>query len=321
MILYILFFFVLIELIPYIITFLFPNVCWSCSTLGNLHQTLDAKYNLVYISWFSYTALVLYSMYVASQWKNAFLKYSSIVFLLTLIYIPTLPITNIINMIMFMFYTNPPFLHYYHDLFPASIAIEKNATTIIDEFKKYTDVYHPECIRKTNPSFKIEISDKEENCWRALYLKKIGKIDQEMTEYFPITTSLLKDEQIHNAFFSILDTGVEIPPHIGYYKGYLRYHLGVVIPNGREKAYIVCGGKKYTWKETQGIVFDDLYLHHVKNPTNQQRVVLYLDIKRQSTSTLLTLLNNIGIYLIEHSFVLQTFLKNQHGQKKIKELT
>jgi beta-hydroxylase len=318
MILYILLFFLSIEVVPYIVTILFPNLCWSCTTLGKLHQSLDAKYNLVYISWFSYTALMIYSIYVASQFKNIFLKFTSIVFLIALIYTPTLPITNIINMIMFMFFKNPPFIHDYHTEFPSSVAIENHATTIIDEFKQYTSVYKPECIRKTNPSFKIEVSDKEENCWRALYLKKIGKIDPDMIEHFPTTMSLLKDPQIHNAFFSILDPGVEIPPHIGYYKGYLRYHLGVIIPTGREKAYIVCGGKKYTWKEQQGVLFDDLYLHHVKNPTNQTRVVLYLDIKRKTTSPFLNTLNNIGIYLMEHSLVLQLFLKNQHGQKKIK---
>jgi len=321
MILYILLFFVLIELIPYIVTLVFPNVCWGCSTLGKIHQDLNAKYHLVYASWFSYTALMIYSIYVASQWKDTFFKYGSIVFLLAMIYIPVMPITNIINIIMMFSYKTPPFLYHYHDLFPASIAIEQNATTIIDEFKKYTDVYHPDCIRKTNPSFKIEITEKEENCWRALYLKKIGNIEKNMIEHFPTTTSLLKDTQIHNAFFSILDPGVEIPPHVGYYKGYLRYHLGVIIPNGKEKAYIVCGDKKYTWKETQGIVFDDLYLHYVKNPTNQQRVVLYLDIKRKSKSVILNTLNNIGIYLIENSFVIQRFIKNQHGQKKIKQLT
>ena len=318
MILYILFFFVLIELLSYIITLLFPSLCWGCTTLGKLHQYLNANYHLVYISWFSYTALVIYYIYISSQFKNKFFKYGSIVFLLALIYIPTLPITNIINLIMHVFFRNPPFIRDHHSEFPASVAIENHAITIIDEFNKYTSVYKPDCLRKTNPAFKVEVSEKEENCWRALHLKKIGKIDDDLIEHFPTTTSLLKDPQIHNAFFSILDPGVEIVPHVGYYKGYLRYHLGVVIPNGKEKAYIVCGGKKYTWKEQEGVLFDDLYLHYVKNPTKQTRVVLFLDIKRKTSSPFLDTLNNIGIYLIEHSLALQLFLKNQHGQKKIK---
>jgi beta-hydroxylase len=219
-------------------------------------------------------------------------------------------------------YKNPPFLKNYHDIFPSSVEIENNSSVIISEFKRYNKENKPECIRKNNPGFKIENGSDNDNCWRALYLKKIGKIDNNFIKYFPNTIKLLKDEQIHNAFFSILDPGVEIPQHIGYYKGYLRYHMGVIIPNNNtgkidDKAYIICGGKKYIWKENEGIVFDDMYLHYVKNPTNQMRVVLYLDIKRKSSSYIVNKLNDIGIYLIENSVIFNVFLKNQHSQNKI----
>lgn len=88
--------------------------------------------------------------------------------------------------------------------------------------------------------------------------------------------------------------------------------MGVIIPNNNsdkidDKAYIVCGGQKYIWKENKGIVFDDMYLHYVKNPTNQRRVVLYLDIKRKSESYFINKLNDIGIYLIENSLLFNSF--------------
>jgi beta-hydroxylase len=242
-----------------------------------------------------------------------------------MIYLPTLPLINIITLFLSLIYKNPPFITDYHDIFPSSIDIEENSNIIINEFKSYTKNHKPDCIRKTNPGFKIENNSRDDNCWRALYLKKIGKIDDNMAQYFPNTIELLKDKQIHNAFFSILDPGVEIPPHAGYYKGYLRYHMGVIIPNNGtgaidDKAYIVCGGEKYIWKEGHGIVFDDLYLHYVKNPTNQMRVVLYLDIKREDESYFVNKLNDIGIHLIEKSIVFNIFLKNQHSQNKIEEL-
>ena len=101
--------------------------------------------------------------------------------------------------------------------------------------------------------------------------------------------------------------------------------MGVEIPNnntGRtdDKAYIVCGDEKYIWKKGQGIVFDDMYLHYVKNPTNQTRVVLYLDVKRKSENPFINSINNAGIYLVENSILFKTFLKNQHNQNKISEL-
>jgi len=310
----------LCELVPYFITILFPNLCYGCTTIGKIHQFLNKEINLGYISWFSYILLFLYFIYLSSKLKNYILKYSLIFICLFLIYFPTLPILNIISLLLCFIYKNPPFIYNYHAIFPASIEIEKNSNIIINEFKRYKNI--PECIKKSNPGFKIENSNTENNCWRALYLKKIGKIDYNMIQYFPNTIKLLKDKQIHNAFFSILDEGVEIPEHIGYYKGYLRYHIGIIIPNNNtkiinDKAYIVCGGEKYIWKENKGIVFDDIYPHYVKNPTNKIRVILYLDIKRKNKSYFINKLNDIGIYLIKNSILFNSFLKNQHNNNKI----
>jgi hypothetical protein len=63
-------------------------------------------------------------------------------------------------------------------------------------------------------------------------------------------------------------------------------------------------------------MFDDMYTHYVKNPTNKIRVVLYIDVKRES-NYLINKINDAGIYLIENSFFLNTFLKNQHKQNKL----
>jgi beta-hydroxylase len=314
--------FTLIELLPFLITILFPNLCYGCTYIGKFQQYLNETIHLGYISWFAYLTLFIYFIYLSTHLKDNALKYGSIFLCLFMIYLPTLPIINIITICLCLIYNNPPFVSNYNNIFPSSVEIEKNSSIIISEFKNYTKNNKPECIRKTNPGFKIENNSNEDNCWRAVYLKKIGKIDNNMIRHFPNTIELLQDEQIHNAFFSILDPGVEIPPHVGYYKGYLRYHMGVIIPNGGNsetdnKAYIVCGGKKYIWKEGGGVVFDDLYLHYVKNPTNQVRVVLYLDIKRKCDSRFVNTLNDIGIYLIENSIIFNSFLKNQHGQNKI----
>lgn len=313
---------VLIELLPYVITVIFPSVCYGCTFIGKIQQQLNETLNLDYITWVAYIILFMYFIYLSSYFKNYVLKYSSILFCIFMIYLPTLPLLNIITMILSLVYNNPPFITDYRNVFPSSEEIERNSSSIIGEFKNYYKNNTPDCIRKTNPGFKIENNSNGNNCWRAVYIKKIGKIDNNMIQYFPNTIELLKDERINNAFFSILDPGVEIPPHVGYFKGYLRYHMGVIIPNNNtgkndDKAYIVCGGEKYIWEENKGIVFDDMYLHYVKNPTDQTRVVLYIDIKRTSNSLIVNKLNDIGIYLIENSIILHRFLQNQHRQNKI----
>lgn len=312
----------LVELLPYLLTAIFPNICYGCTTIGKWQQYGNIHYKLAYISWFAYMTLFVYLIYTSWFIKNPTVKYISILACLIMIYIPTLPLLNIITLFLCFIYKNPPFITDYHSIFPSSVSIEKKANIIIDEYQKYSKKHKPDCIRKTNPGFIIENTSIEKNCWRTIYLKKVGKIQDDMTLYFPHTIECIQDEQIHNAFFSILDPGVEIPPHVGYYKGYLRYHMGIIIPNNNthrtdDKAYLVCNGEKYIWKEKEGVVFDDMYLHYVKNPTNQTRVVLYLDIKRNHESYGVDRINDMGLYLIEHSILLNVFLQNQHSQTKI----
>jgi len=314
----------MLDILPIIITTMFPSLCYGCTTIGKFQQFLNYKYNLGYVSSFSFILVLTYLFYLTSFVKNNYVKFSVYFLLLGLFVFPVFPLLNVISLILSPLYKNGPFIKDYYTIFPASIKIDKNADIITKEFEEYTKEHQPECIRKTNPGFKIEITKDSSNCWRALYLKKFGKIDDDMIKHFPNTIKLLTDKQIHNAFFSILDPGVEIPPHVGYYKGYLRYHMGIVIPNNDtdnfdDKAYIVCGDEKYIWKTGKGIVFDDVYLHYVKNPTNQKRVVLYLDIKRKSDNFFVNKLNDFGLFLIEHSLLFNIFLKNQHGQNKIEE--
>lgn len=312
----------IIEITPYFITVAFPNICYGCTNIGKIHQYLDSQYNIGYISIFAYTFLFLYLIFLFSKFKNPYVRYASILFCIFMLYFPTVPILSVINLILYFTSKNPPFIHNYQNAFPASIQLEDNSKTVIEEFLKYTKNNKPDCLRSTNPGFKIEVNSTKDNCWRAIHLKKAGVIDELQVQYFPKTIELIRDEQIHNAIFSILDPGVEIPPHVGYYKGYLRYHMGIVIPNNStnktdDKAYIICGGKKYIWKEGEGVLFDDMYLHHVKNPTNHTRVVLYLDVKRKSDSYIVNKINDIGIYLLENAFLLKIYLKNQHSQIKI----
>lgn len=97
----------------------------------------------------------------------------------------------------------------------------------------------------------------------------------------------------------------------------MRYHLGITIPeeNGK-KPYIVCGGEKYEWIEGKGVIFDDMFIHYVNNPTNKQRIVLYLDIKRNNLSDFQNYIVSLGNTYISNSYV-NTVIKNQHVQTKI----
>lgn len=322
-------FFTSLELVPLIITVLIPSFCYGCTDLGKFHQELNNKFGLSYFNFIAMLLLFLYLIYltVVSKYGLA-LKLFIITICFLCIYLPVFPIINPLNLLMCALCDNPPFINDRYATFPASKNIEAGASKIIAEYHKFSKNNEAVCITEVAPGFRVENRTPEaelaNNCWRTLYLKRAGVISADVAKDFPETQRLLDDPQIHHAFFSILDPGVDIPPHVGYYKGYLRYHLGVEIPNNSDiddsrKAFIVCGGEKYVWRLGSGVLFDDFYLHYVKNPSGERRVVLYIDVIRNSDNIFINAANNFGLWLIETSPTFKVFLTNQHKQNKLKD--
>jgi aspartyl/asparaginyl beta-hydroxylase (cupin superfamily) len=310
------------DIIPLIYTFFFPSINIGATALGSLQQSLRASTPIGSISFTSIFILTCMLVYKSFMMKNSLYKLPAIIVsLLIFITLGFYASLTIFNIILSPFCKNGPFIKDYTKDFPLSKPIEEKFTTIKDEYTKYTKKYLPDCIYKTNPGFAIDSSSNKERCWRNIMLKKAGTIQSSMVEHFPTTISLLKDKQIHNAFFSILDSEVDIPPHDGYYKGYLRYHLGIIIPKNEngDTPFIVCGGETYHWKEGEGVLFDDMYLHYVKNKTPHTRVVLYLDVVRNNLPPVIHQINETVISLIEYNLLLKIMLKNQHLQKSLTE--
>ena len=67
--------------------------------------------------------------------------------------------------------------------------------------------------------------------------------------------------------------------------------MGLFKPKDRKNVFICVNGEKYSWKEGEGVVFDDTYPHKVYNNTDQDRVVLYIDVERSHMPNYLTLMN------------------------------
>ena len=85
---------------------------------------------------------------------------------------------------------------------------------------------------------------------------------------------------MQTAMFSILAAGKHIPDHNGPYKGVIRYHLGLKVPRAADRCRIRVGDTIATWREGASLIFDDTYEHEVWNDTDEERVVLFLDIVR-----------------------------------------
>jgi ornithine lipid ester-linked acyl 2-hydroxylase len=134
--------------------------------------------------------------------------------------------------------------------------------------------------------------------WKSFMLKS-GEFIEENCALAPHTAGLLRGiPGVYTAFFSVLEPRQHIKAHWGYWKGFVRYHLGVVVPdNNRDrKCWIrinadaqsrngdraqIEQGERYFWREGEAVLFDDTFLHDAANENDQVRVVLFLDVARK----------------------------------------
>jgi ornithine lipid ester-linked acyl 2-hydroxylase len=122
----------------------------------------------------------------------------------------------------------------------------------------------------------------DDDRWKTYFFYGYGFRSDANCERCPATTRLIEAiPGMETAMFSILAPGKRIPPHDGPYKGVLRYHLGLVVPEAPvERVGIRVGPDTRGWREGASLVFDDTYEHEAWNDTDQTRVVLFVDVVR-----------------------------------------
>ena len=119
-----------------------------------------------------------------------------------------------------------------------------------------------------------------EKGWKIFYLYTIGEKPAANRAKCPKTTAILDQiPGLFQAFFSILEGGKSIPAHCGPYRGYLRYHLPLLVPKNNPPS-IRIKDEVHTWRERENFLFDDIWDHEVFNEATEERVVLLVDIRR-----------------------------------------
>ena len=103
-----------------------------------------------------------------------------------------------------------------------------------------------------------------------------------------------------------------VPAHRGPYKGVIRYHLGLVVPEPAGSARIRVGDETRAWAEGESLVFDDSYNHEAWNDSDGDRVVLFLDVVRPCRFPF-NLLNNLIIGVIARSPFVRDLERNQRA--------
>jgi beta-hydroxylase len=163
--------------------------------------------------------------------------------------------------------------------FPWVEHIERNAGVIHEEVERLLED------RDALPNFqdisKDQIEITHDDRWKTLFLYGYGFEAKLGVQMCPRTAALMREiPGMTTAMISILSPRKHILDHRGPYKGVLRYHLGLVVPEDAEACRIRVGEDVRHWEEGRSMVFDDTFNHEVWNDTDETRVVLFVDVMR-----------------------------------------
>jgi ornithine lipid ester-linked acyl 2-hydroxylase len=152
----------------------------------------------------------------------------------------------------------------------------------------------------------------DDDKWRTYFFFVYGKRFEKQCSECPDTTRLLqKIPGMKTALFSILAPGTRLAPHRGPYRGVMRYHLPLLVPE-HGQCGIRVGDQTTGWEEGVGIMFDDTYEHEAWNDTNETRVVLFLDITRPMKFPF-NIINSAIIKIIGWSPTVRQIQKKQYA--------
>jgi len=117
--------------------------------------------------------------------------------------------------------------------------------------------------------------------WRSFFLWGYGYKVGANCARCPATTRLVERiPGLKTAMFSILAPGTHIPRHKGVTKAMITCHLGLIVPEPRERCRIEVDGRTCLWEEGRSLVFDDTYPHEVWNDAAGERVVPLIQFAR-----------------------------------------
>jgi aspartyl/asparaginyl beta-hydroxylase (cupin superfamily) len=154
-----------------------------------------------------------------------------------------------------------------------------------------------------------------EHMWQTLYLRAYG-VDTDLSQHFPLTMSLINSCPCTLAYFSVLKPRAKLAKHVGLYKGVIRYHLGLIIPTDWKKCFINVNGYTLYWGAGADMMFDDTFEHYVENNTDEMRVILFLDIKRDFRNNVVNQINDEFLQIIKTNDVLTDTVDNINSLAK-----
>ena len=196
-----------------------------------------------------------------------------------------------INSIMYLFSSVPrtPYLNVEH--FPELKQLKDNWETIREEA---LHLYQEGYIAASEKYDDIGFNSFFRRGWKRFYLKWYQDPLASAKELCPKTLALIQSiPSINAAMFTLLPKNSYLFKHRDPYAGSLRYHLGLITPNSSD-CCIYVDGNPYYWQDGKDVLFDETFVHHAQNKTEQDRIILFCDVKRP--------LNNVFANKFNHFF-------------------
>jgi beta-hydroxylase len=118
------------------------------------------------------------------------------------------------------------------------------------------------------------------NGWKRFYLKWYDASHPSAARLCPETYNLLQSiPSVKAAMFAELPPGGKLNQHRDPFAGSLRYHLGLATPND-DRCFIEVDGQPYSWRDGEGVIFDETYIHWAINGSESDRIILFCDVER-----------------------------------------
>jgi beta-hydroxylase len=152
--------------------------------------------------------------------------------------------------------------------------------------------------------------------WKWFFLYGYGHKIEANCARCPETAALVESiSGMRCAIFAILAPAKHIPPHRGLYKGLLRYHLGVRIPEPGA-CRITVNGETRAWEQGRSFVFDDTFTHDVWNESRKPRIVLMIDVERPLIAPV-ALLNRLILRWISSTSYIKDAMANVRAKAEV----
>ena len=147
--------------------------------------------------------------------------------------------------------------------------------------------------------------------WKRFYLKWYDDFLPSARTLCPKTVTLLDFiPNIHGAMFAILPPGARLGAHRDPFAGSLRYHLGLKTPNS-PKCHIFVDGNECIYRDGEDFLFDETFIHHAENATDQTRIILFCDVERPKKYAFMTNFNR----WVSHHIIKASATANMDGER------